>query len=245
MEDLFSDAGARRDSPKDAPPTTDFIDFDRSALASLERPSAGPEPPPTASSSRAGQLLLSLQRRKNEASARVKQKTAQEAEELLSPLAPQKPTHQNAEKKNDRDARLRENKDQAVKKKKCKKDVGFFLDDSTFAASFKKRSEAVQFSPSQYEAQRLALGDEEFYAGADSLNVHQTKPDDALVEEMVQELQQQQKRREKYHRRRPYKGERDITYINEENKRFNQQLEKHYGKFTSEIKDSLERGTAL
>ncbi len=34
-------------------------------------------------------------------------------------------------------------------------------------------------------------------------------------------------------------------YINERNMKFNQKLERFYGKYTKEIKDNLERGTAV
>ena len=34
-------------------------------------------------------------------------------------------------------------------------------------------------------------------------------------------------------------------YINERNMKFNQKLERFYGQYTKEIKDNLERGTAV
>ena len=37
----------------------------------------------------------------------------------------------------------------------------------------------------------------------------------------------------------------DIDYINERNMKFNQKLERFYGKYTKDIKDNLERGTAV
>ena len=37
----------------------------------------------------------------------------------------------------------------------------------------------------------------------------------------------------------------DVDYINKRNKRFNQKIERNYGKYTAEIKQNLERGTAL
>lgn len=37
----------------------------------------------------------------------------------------------------------------------------------------------------------------------------------------------------------------DVDYINKRNKKFNEKIERNYGKYTAEIKQNLERGTAL
>jgi len=52
-------------------------------------------------------------------------------------------------------------------------------------------------------------------------------------------------KREKYSRRRPYNDDADIDYINERNAKFNKKAERFYGKYTAEIKQNLERGTAI
>lgn len=52
-------------------------------------------------------------------------------------------------------------------------------------------------------------------------------------------------KRAKYTRRRTHDEEADIDYINTRNAKFNQKLERFYGKYTTEIKQNLERGTAL
>ena len=52
-------------------------------------------------------------------------------------------------------------------------------------------------------------------------------------------------KRKKYSRRRAFDEEADIDYINERNMKFNQKLERFYGKYTAEIKQNLERGTAV
>jgi len=39
--------------------------------------------------------------------------------------------------------------------------------------------------------------------------------------------------------------EKNIDYINERNRKFNEKLERNYRKYAQEIKDNLERGTAL
>ena len=52
-------------------------------------------------------------------------------------------------------------------------------------------------------------------------------------------------KRSKYSRRRAHDEDDDIDYINERNMKFNQKLERFYGKYTQEIKQNLERGTAV
>lgn len=52
-------------------------------------------------------------------------------------------------------------------------------------------------------------------------------------------------KRSKYSRRRAYNDDSDIDYINERNAKFNKKAERFYGKYTAEIKQNLERGTAV
>ena len=52
-------------------------------------------------------------------------------------------------------------------------------------------------------------------------------------------------KRSKYHRRRQHHEDADVDYINERNMKFNQKAERYYGQYTREIKDNLERGTAI
>ena len=52
-------------------------------------------------------------------------------------------------------------------------------------------------------------------------------------------------KRAKFSRRRPHYDEADIDYINERNMKFNKKLARFYDPFTAEIKNNLERGTAV
>ena len=52
-------------------------------------------------------------------------------------------------------------------------------------------------------------------------------------------------KRAKFSRRRAVHTDSEIDYINERNMRFNKKAERFYGKHTQEIKDALERGTAV
>lgn len=52
-------------------------------------------------------------------------------------------------------------------------------------------------------------------------------------------------KRNKFSRRRTHNDEADIDYINERNMKFNAKLERYYGEHTTQIKQNLERGTAI
>jgi pre-mRNA-splicing factor SYF2 len=62
---------------------------------------------------------------------------------------------------------------------------------------------------------------------------------------MVKDVEGQIQKRKKFSRRRTHNDEADIDYINERNARFNKKLERFYGEHTAEIKQNLERGTAI
>jgi pre-mRNA-splicing factor SYF2 len=51
--------------------------------------------------------------------------------------------------------------------------------------------------------------------------------------------------RKKFSRRRQEFDQEDVTYINERNKVFNKKIKRAYDKYTVEIRQNLERGTAL
>lgn len=62
---------------------------------------------------------------------------------------------------------------------------------------------------------------------------------------MVESVEQQIMKRKSFSRRRTHNDDADIDYINEKNARFNKKLERFYGEHTAEIKQNLERGTAI
>ena len=87
-----------------------------------------------------------------------------------------------------------------------------------------------------------------FYSTADSLEgTVGWKPERAAVERLVADLRKAEEVRLKKRRERGLKepGEEDVTYINEKNKQFNLKLARFYDKYTSEIRENFERGTAI
>lgn len=87
---------------------------------------------------------------------------------------------------------------------------------------------------------------EKFYPEANSLDLGNDTPiPEANVNRMVRELNSSQVSRHNFSRRRAHNEDKDVDYINERNKKFNEKLERHYNKYTVEIRQNLERGTAV
>ncbi|RRT70782.1 hypothetical protein BHE74_00053387, partial [Ensete ventricosum] len=72
-----------------------------------------------------------------------------------------------------------------------------------------------------------------------------TKVPEGNIDRMVKELQDRDAKRKSFSRRRKFHEEKDIDSINDRNEHFNKKIERAFGKYTLEIKNNLERGTAL
>ncbi|KAJ1101396.1 hypothetical protein NDU88_006464 [Pleurodeles waltl] len=130
------------------------------------------------------------------------------------------------------------------KKKKKNPDIGF----SDYAAAqlrqYNRLTKQIKPDMEEYEQLREKHG-EEFFPSSNSL-LHGTHvPSKEGIDRMVADLDKQIEKREKYSRRRAYNDDSDIDYINERNAKFNKKAERFYGKYTAEIKQNLERGTAV
>lgn len=64
-----------------------------------------------------------------------------------------------------------------------------------------------------------------------------------ISQEMHRRIEKKQKREQKRKEREEDSGE--VSYINQRNKRFNEKINRNYDKHTAEIRQNLERGTAL
>jgi pre-mRNA-splicing factor SYF2 len=62
---------------------------------------------------------------------------------------------------------------------------------------------------------------------------------------MANELEERIKSRKKFSRRRQFIEGEDVDYINHQNRLFNRKASQAYDKYTVEVRQNLERGTAL
>ncbi len=65
------------------------------------------------------------------------------------------------------------------------------------------------------------------------------------LQRMVNELERNTQKKQEYSRRRTTISDQDVYHVNEKNRQFNQNLSKYYDKATAEIKQNLERGSAI
>ncbi|KAG8824880.1 hypothetical protein FRC17_008994 [Serendipita sp. 399] len=86
---------------------------------------------------------------------------------------------------------------------------------------------------------------EGLYRDANSLNYADNKPSEEAIDRVVNKLNNDLDKRGKWSRKRTNEDEGDVTYINERNKVFNKKIARFYDKYTTEIRDSFERGTAV
>ncbi|KAM9355770.1 pre-mRNA-splicing factor syf2 [Pholidichthys leucotaenia] len=130
------------------------------------------------------------------------------------------------------------------KKRKKNPDMGFAGYAEAQFRQYQRLTRQIRPDMESYEKQREESG-EDFYPTSDSL-IHGTHvPTKEGIDRMVDDLDKQIEKRAKYSRRRAYNDDADIDYINERNAKFNKKAERFYGKYTAEIKQNLERGTAV
>lgn len=130
------------------------------------------------------------------------------------------------------------------KRGKMDPDQGF---SSFEAATARKYNQLVrQIKPDmEHYAQAKEKAGEAFYANVGTV-VHGLHTDrKAAIDRMAEDVEKQVEKRDKFSRRRMHDADADIDYINERNMKFNKKLERFYGTYTQEIKDNLERGTAV
>nr|CAD1830982.1 unnamed protein product [Ananas comosus var. bracteatus] len=135
-----------------------------------------------------------------------------------------------------------------VKYKKWEKDPAPYgwdvFNQKTLYNAHKKRTKNIKVDMEAYNKGKEA--DPEFYRDASSLQYGKvSKVSEENIDLMVKELQEKEAKRKSFSRRRRFHEEKDIDSINDRNEHFNKKIERAFGKYTLEIKNNLERGTAL
>ncbi|XP_073023891.1 uncharacterized protein [Primulina eburnea] len=118
------------------------------------------------------------------------------------------------------------------------------FNQKTLYNAYKKRAKNIDVDLDEYN--RMKEADSEFYRGASSLQYGKApKISEKKVDRMVKELKDREEKSRSFSRRRKFREEKDIDSINDRNEHFNKKIERAFGKYTLEIKNNLERGTAL
>jgi hypothetical protein len=109
--------------------------------------------------------------------------------------------------------------------------------------TYKRRLKGLRADPEEYRRQKAET--KHFYRDAEMPVLEQPQLPRQNVDRMVQELEQTIQRRKNWSRRREVNEGADVDYINERNRAFNRKIARAYNPYTAEIKQNLERGTAV
>jgi len=135
-----------------------------------------------------------------------------------------------------------------LEKKAKKKPAPFGWDvfnQDTLYNAFDKRVKMAKRDPA-VQAAEAAADDDSNPMGVDAVLAQQSHyPSEQQIDRMVAELEATKKRRAQFSRRRPYYEDQDVDSINERNRVFNRKLKRAFDAYTVEIRQNLERGTAL
>ena len=138
---------------------------------------------------------------------------------------------------------------QAKKKQKKSKSARILVDYGVeqSARAYGKRLAALdeegEGESAEYERQKQQTSN--FYRSADSLDYGNWETNPEKVDKMANEVKKLVEKRKNYSRRREFFDDADVTYINESNRKLNEKISKYYDEYTTEIRQNLERGTAL
>ena len=124
-------------------------------------------------------------------------------------------------------------KDYLNKKKKRELNGNDLFNSDAYYRAYKKRSKVLPFDKDLY--------DDEMENG---LSKHKIQ-NDIKKELLKNDMQQQIENRSKFSRRRKTLEEDEVDYINERNQKYNEKLHRFYGKESKEVKNNMERRTAL
>lgn len=124
-------------------------------------------------------------------------------------------------------------------------DTGFADFQQAQYRQYQRLTRQLKPSMEEYEKQKRELGDSVYATANTLLPEDSSKPSEAAIDRMVDDLEKQAAKRAKYSRRREFRQDSDVDYINERNRKFNVKAGRFYDKYTSEIKQNLERGTAI
>lgn len=128
------------------------------------------------------------------------------------------------------------------KQKKKAADPGF--SDYAQMAERKYKKQMKEFKPDLLEYVMEKNKDDNSNNNNNSTTIKSNYPSLKKIDELSEAVKKQMEERQKFSRRRPHNDEEDVNYINDRNQRFNQKIARFYDKYTQDIKDSLERGTA-
>lgn len=123
-------------------------------------------------------------------------------------------------------------------------DKGFTSFEDAAARKYERMVKQIQPNMEKYEQMKQKTPENIFYANKNSY-IYDHKDSKEDIDRLIDDMDKEYKKQSKFSRRRMFDDDVDIDYINERNMQFNKKIERFYGKYTAEIKQNLERGTAV
>lgn len=133
------------------------------------------------------------------------------------------------------------------KRKSAKKnpDTGFTSFEDAAGRKYDRLVRQIKPDMKDYERMKQELPEQVLYPDKDTHIFNARKDTEADIDRLVDGMENDYKRQSRFSRRRTFDHDADIDYINDRNMAFNKKIERFYGKYTTEIKQNLERGTAV
>jgi len=130
------------------------------------------------------------------------------------------------------------------RRRKRNPDQGFSDYEAMTLRQYDRMTKQIKPNMESYEGQKEAMG-EDFFPSSNTLIQGSHYPSKEAMDRLVADIGKQEDKRTKFHRRRLYDPDAPIDFINERNRKFNAKIERYFGEYTEEIKQNLERGTAV
>jgi pre-mRNA-splicing factor SYF2 len=134
---------------------------------------------------------------------------------------------------------------EAAKRRRIRPDTGFASYEKMSLRQYDRLTNSIKPDLNSYHKMKEVVGEEQFYPTANTLIHGAHYPTETAMNKLAEDVRNQVKKRDQYHRRRMYDPDAPIDFINERNRKFNHKLERYYGKYTEDLKEDLERGTAI
>lgn len=128
---------------------------------------------------------------------------------------------------------------------KSNPDTGFTSFEDSTARKYERMSRQIKPDLNEYKRMKEELPEEHFFPTKDSYIVDAKKNKKEDIDRLLGVMDAEYSRQKKFSRRRTFNDDADIDYINDRNMAFNKKIDRFYGKYTAEIKQNLERGTAI
>jgi len=139
-----------------------------------------------------------------------------------------------------------QDKQRELEDKRQRANAGFSTFEDDAVKKYEKESKKFQANLDEYLQKKSQLQEEEFYPTLNSLSYGMnSKTPESKIDSLIDDIKKQEEKRKEFSRRRKFDDNADVDYINDRNAKFNKKIARAFDPYTTEIKQNLERGTAL